>query len=152
MVKQLTNTTHLNLHNRLFAVCAVVLLVFLPMSLSDFQINLLGRFLTYAIVAIGLDLIWGYTGMLSLGQGLFFALGAYCFGMYLNLETAGTRMPEFMGLYGVTELPVFWQPFYSPVVAILIAVALPVLLASILGYMIFRSRNELLRSKLRSIN
>src|SRR5690606_498921 len=96
-----------------------ILLFVLPAVLSDFQINLLGRFLAYAIVAIGLDLIWGYTGMLSLGQGLFFALGAYCFGMYLNLETAAGKLPEFMGLYGVTELPFFWQPFYSPVLAIL---------------------------------
>ena len=65
----------------------LIVLLALPSVLSDFQTNLLGRFLTYAIVALGLDLIWGYTGMLSLGQGLFFGLGAYCFGMYLNLET-----------------------------------------------------------------
>ncbi len=78
--------------------------------------------------------------MLSLGQGLFFGLGAYSFAMYLNLEAAGTRMPEFMGLYGVTSLPVIWQPFYSPILAILIAVALPMVIAGILGYMIFRSR------------
>ena len=119
---------------------AVVFLVVLPQALSTFQINLLGRFLTYAIVALGLDLIWGYTGMLSLGQGLFFGIGAYCFAMYLNLETAGKNLPEFMGLYGVTELPWLWQPFQSPVIAILLAFVAPMLLAVILGYMIFRSR------------
>ena len=101
-----------------YVVVALVFLVVLPQALSPFQINLLGKFLTYAIVALGLDLIWGYTGMLSLGQGLFFGLGAYCFGMYLNLEAAGTRLPEFMSLYGVFELPWFWKPFYSPVAAI----------------------------------
>jgi urea transport system permease protein len=78
--------------------------------------------------------------MLSLGQGLFFALGAYCFAMYLNLETAGTKLPEFMGLYGVTELPFFWQPFHSPVFAVAAAVVVPMLIAGGMGYMIFRSR------------
>ena len=123
-----------------FVVCGVVLLFVLPQVLSTFQINLLGRFLTYAIVGLGLDLIWGYTGMLSLGQGLFFGLGAYCFGMYLNLETAGKNLPEFMGLYGVTELPWLWQPFHSPVVALLLAIVVPMVVAGLLGYMIFRSR------------
>lgn len=135
-----TKTNLLSMNRVLFMLFAVIFLVVLPLVLSDFQINLLGRFLTYAIVAIGLDLIWGYTGMLSLGQGLFFALGGYCFAMYLNLETAGTRLPEFMGLYGVTELPIFWQPFYSPVLAIILAILVPTLIAGGLGYMVFRSR------------
>ncbi|MBZ0287573.1 MAG: urea ABC transporter permease subunit UrtC, partial [Anaerolineae bacterium] len=64
-------------------ICGVILLFILPAALSTFQLNLLGRFLTYAIVALGLDLIWGYTGILSLGHGLFFALGGYVMGMYL---------------------------------------------------------------------
>ncbi|MBI1281495.1 MAG: urea ABC transporter permease subunit UrtC [Anaerolineaceae bacterium] len=123
-----------------FAVCAVIFLFVLPQSLSTFQINLLGRFLTYAIVALGLDLIWGYSGMLSLGQGLFFGIGAYCFAMYLNLETVGKNLPDFMGLYGVTELPWLWQPFHSPVVALILAVVVPMILAALLGFMIFRSR------------
>lgn len=122
------------------AVYAVVFLLILPNALSTFQLNLLGRFLTYAIVAVGLDLLWGYTGMLSLGQGLWFGLGAYCFGMYLNLETAGKNLPEFMGLYGVTELPWIWQPFHSPVIAIILAIVIPMIAAGLLGYMVFRSR------------
>ncbi len=123
-----------------FVLVGIVLLFVLPSVLSEFQISLLGRFLTYAIVAIGLDLLWGYTGMLSLGQGLFFGLGAYCFGMYLNLETTGGKMPEFMGLYGVTELPFFWQPFHSPVFAIAIAIIFPMIIAGLFGFMLFRSR------------
>ncbi len=123
-----------------FLVVGIIFLVVLPQALSPFQINLLGRFLTYAIVALGLDLIWGYTGMLSLGQGLFFGLGAYCFGMYLNLETAGKNLPEFMGLYGVIQLPWLWQPFHSPIVAILLAIGFPMLVAGPLGVMVFRSR------------
>ena len=135
-----TKTTGGNLRLLPYALAAFIMLFILPVVLSDFQLNLLGRFFAYAIVAIGLDLLWGYTGMLSLGQGLFFGLGAYCFGMYLNLETAGSKLPEFMGLYGVTELPFFWQPFYSPVLAILIAVLFPMLIAALLGFMLFRSR------------
>ena len=123
-----------------FIVVAVLLLVVAPATLSDFQLNLFGRFLTYAIVALGLDMIWGYTGMMSLGQGLFFGLGAYCFAMYLKLEQAGSKLPEFMGLYGVTELPFFWQPFHSPVFAIAMAIFLPMAVATLLGYMVFRSR------------
>lgn len=119
---------------------AIVFLVILPQALSTFQINLLGRFLTYAIAAVGLDMIWGYTGMLSLGQGLWFGLGAYCFGMYLNLEASGKNLPEFMGLYGVTQLPVLWEPFRSPVVALLLAVLVPMVGAGLLGFMVFRSR------------
>ncbi|MBC7814228.1 MAG: urea ABC transporter permease subunit UrtC, partial [Burkholderiales bacterium] len=146
MVKQQSNSTRtgriagFSPHTLIFIACAFVLLVLLPIALSDFQINLLGRFLTYAIVALGLDLLWGYTGMLSLGQGLFFGLGAYCFAMYLNLEAVGDAMPEFMGLYGVTELPGFWQPFHSPVFAILMAMVVPTVLAGVVGFMIFRSR------------
>lgn len=114
--------------------------VILPAALSSFEINLLGRFLTYAIVAMGMDLLWGYAGMLSLGQGLFFGIGAYCFGMYLNLEAVGPKMPEFMGLYGVTELPWLWQPFRSPVFAIIAAVVVPMIIAAVIGFMVFRSR------------
>lgn len=119
---------------------AVVFLLILPQALSTFQLNLLGRFLTYAIVAVGLDMLWGYTGMMSLGQGLWFGLGAYCFGMYLNLEAVGEKLPDFMGLYGVTELPWLWQPFHSPVIAIALAVLVPMIGAGLLGYMVFRSR------------
>lgn len=121
-------------------VYAVVFLLILPQALSTFQLNLLGRFLTYAIVAVGLDMLWGYTGMMSLGHGLWFGLGAYCFGMYLNLEAVGERLPDFMGLYGVTELPWLWLPFRSPVVAIALAVIVPMVGAGLLGYMVFRSR------------
>jgi urea transport system permease protein len=135
MLKRLLNVRTIS-----FIGVALVLLIVLPQALSDFQISLLGRFMTYAIVALGLDLLWGYTGMLSLGQGLFFGLGAYCFGMFLNLEAAAGKMPEFMGLYGVTELPFFWKPFYSPVFAIAAAVIVPMILAAIIGFMLFRSR------------
>ncbi|MCC6802530.1 MAG: urea ABC transporter permease subunit UrtC, partial [Anaerolineae bacterium] len=133
-------STLFNFRTLALVLLGVVLIFVVPNTMSDFQINLLGRFLTYAIVAVGLDLLWGYTGMLSLGQGLFFGLGAYCFGMYLNLEAAGNKLPDFMGLYGVTELPFFWQPFHSPVFAIAAAILVPMVIATLLGFMLFRSR------------
>jgi len=119
---------------------ASIALLLLPLVLSPFQVNLMGKFLTFAIVAIGLDIIWGYTGMLSLGQGLFFGLGAYCFGMYLNLEAAGENLPDFMGLYGVEQLPWFWVPFSNPVFAIAMSIIIPMIVATLLGFMLFRSR------------
>lgn len=111
-----------------------------PLFLSDFRLSQLGRFVTFAIIALGLDLIWGYGGMLSLGQGLFFGLGAYGFAMYLKLQASGSNLPDFMFWSGLTELPWFWVPFASPVFAILAAITIPALLAGLLGYLIFRSR------------
>jgi urea transport system permease protein len=121
------------------AVVAVLLLL-APLVLTDFRQSQLARFLTLAIAAIGLDLIWGYGGMLSLGQGLFFGLGAYGFAMHLKLQASGDKLPDFMFWSGLTELPWFWQPFASPVVALLAALLIPTLIAGVLGWFIFRSR------------
>ena len=89
-----------------------------PLRVSDFTLNLFGKFLAYAILALGIDLIWGYTGVLSLGHGVFFGLGAYAMGMHLMLEIGtqsvyGNVLPDFMVWNQVTELPLFWKPFYS---------------------------------------
>jgi urea transport system permease protein len=121
-------------------VLIMAVLVLAPWVLPDFRLNQLGKFLTYAIIAIGLDLIWGYGGMLSLGQGLFFGLGAYGFAMYLKLQASGDKLPDFMFWSGLKELPWFWAPFASPVVAILAALLVPALIAAVLGYFVFRSR------------
>ena len=95
---------------------ALILILLIPGILPDVRLNQLGRFLALAIAALGIDLIWGYTGLLSLGHGVFFAIGGYAFAMHLKLQippTASSQLPEFMNLYGVTELPWFWQPFHS---------------------------------------
>jgi urea transport system permease protein len=95
---------------------ALFLILVLPALISGFRLNLMGRFLALAIIALGIDLIWGFTGLLSLGHGVFFALGGYAFAMHLKLQipaSASIQLPEFMSLYGVTELPSFWYPFYS---------------------------------------
>jgi urea transport system permease protein len=112
---------------------------------SDFTLNLFGKFLAYAVLALGIDLLWGYTGVLSLGHGVFFGLGAYAMGMHLMLEI-GTRgvyenvLPDFMVWNRVTELPLFWRPFYSSVFTLLAVAAVPALVAAVFGYLTFRSR------------
>ncbi len=123
----------------LVAVAALLLLV-APEILSPFRLNLLGKFLAYAIVALGLDLLWGYTGLLSLGQAVFFGLGAYSVGMYLKLEASGGKLPDFMGWSGLQALPTFWYPFASPWFALGMAVVGPGLLAALIGYLLFRNQ------------
>ncbi|MEB3264123.1 MAG: urea ABC transporter permease subunit UrtC [Synechococcus sp.] len=113
----------------------------LPSVLPPFRLNLLGRFLSLGIVALGIDLIWGFTGLLSLGQGIFFALGGYALGMYLQLDSLPPgQLPEFFSLYGVKTLPAFWQPFSSPVFTFFCLWILPALVAGVLGYLVFRNR------------
>lgn len=106
---------------------------------QEFRINMLGRFMTLAIAALGVDLIWGYTGMLSLGHGIFFSLGGYALAMFLQLQPEG-ELPEFFTLYGVTELPWFWQPFHSLPFTLAALVCIPALIAALLGYLVFRNR------------
>jgi urea transport system permease protein len=113
--------------------------------LSDFSLNRFGKFLAFGILALGLDLIWGYTGILSLGQGVFFGLGAYCMGMHLMLTIGkesvyGSDMPDFMVWNQVKELPIFWKPFYSFPVAVIGAILVPMTFALVFGFFAFRSR------------
>jgi urea transport system permease protein len=123
-------------------VLAVLLagLLLAPLFLTDFRVNLLGKFLALAIAAIGIDLLWGYAGILSLGHGIFFGLGAYGMAMYLKLEASGGKLPDFMAWSGLTELPWFWKPFANPLFAIAAALAVPMALAGLLGYLTFRNR------------
>src|ERR1700684_4437997 len=118
-----------------FIALALLLIVILPLTLDIFRLNLVAKYLTYAFVAIGLVVCWGYGGILSLGQGVFFGLGVYCMAMYLKLEAssvANTKIqstpgiPDFMDWNQITELPFFWKPFHSltfTIVAILIVPA-----------------------------
>jgi len=139
-----------------FYLVGLVLLVVLPMlnvlpaedswlHLSDFRLNQFGKFLAFAILALGLDLIWGYCGVLSMGQGVFFGFGAYCMGMYLALQIGaesvyGSELPDFMVWTQVKELPLFWYPFKSFLGGFLGAILVPVLFATIFGFLAFRSR------------
>lgn len=122
---------------------ALTFILLVPGIVPDARLNQLGRFLALAIAALGIDLIWGYTGLLSLGHGVFFALGGYAFAMHLKLQippTASTQLPEFMSLYGVTELPWFWQPFYSFPFSVVAVFLIPAILGGLLGYLVFRNR------------
>jgi urea transport system permease protein len=107
---------------------------------QGFRVGLLGRFMALGIAALGIDLIWGYAGMLSLGHGIFFALGGYAFAMFLLLQLPAGKLPEFFGLNGVTELPWFWQPFASLPFTLLAVILIPSLVAAIVGYFVFRNR------------
>jgi len=118
----------------------LIFAVILPLVLPAFRLRLFGRFLSLTIVALGIDLIWGYTGLLSLGHGIFFALGGYCLAMYLNLQLPAGQLPEFFSLYGVNELPWVWQPFYSFPITLLAIIIIPAIIAGFLGYLIFRNR------------
>ena len=121
-----------------------VALFILPLILDDFRLNLFGRYFALAITALAIDLIWGYTGLLSLGQGIFFALGGYAVAMYLMLNTkseaGGNGIPKFFENYGVADLPFFWQPFWSPTFTLIAIWLVPAIIAGLVGYLIFRNR------------
>ncbi len=115
------------------------------LHLPDYLIPLFGKFLCYAIVAVAMDLIWGYTGILSLGHGVFFALGGYAMGMYLMRSIGtegvyGSELPDFMVFLDWKELPWFWQGFDRFGFAALMALAVPGALAYAFGWLAFRSR------------
>ncbi len=123
------------------ALVALILIFLMPAVLPSVRLNQMGRFLALAIAALGIDLIWGYTGLLSLGHGIFFALGGYALAMHLQLAPiAAGSLPEFMNLYGVTELPWFWKPFDSFGFAAVAVILIPGLIGAILGYLVFRNR------------
>ncbi|MEE7464571.1 urea ABC transporter permease subunit UrtC [Methylobacterium fujisawaense] len=128
---------------------AGVILVVLPLVLDSFRLNLVGKYLTYAFVALGLVICWGYAGILSLGQGVFFGLGGYCMAMYLKLEASSIEntkiqstpgIPDFMDWNQITALPWFWQPFKSLPLTLILAVAVPVLFAMLISFAMFKRR------------
>lgn len=126
----------------LFVVFALVLLVW-PEVLDDpTRVRQWGEYLCYAMVAIGIDIAWGYGGMLVLGQGVFFGLGAYAMGMYLSLEQVEPgQLPQFMSLYADYDtLPWLWAPFDSLPFTIGAAVVVPMVVAGLLGWLVFSRR------------
>lgn len=131
------------------ALLAGVILVVLPLVLDGFRLNLVGKYLTYAFVALGLVICWGYAGILSLGQGVFFGLGGYCMAMYLKLEASSVEntkiqstpgIPDFMDWNQITELPWFWHPFQSLPLTLLLVVAVPVAFAFLISVAMFKRR------------
>jgi urea transport system permease protein len=123
----------------------VIVLALMPILLTTGLVGapliiFLGKCIAFAIVAIGLDLIWGYTGILSLGHGLYFALGGYAMAMYLKMQATGGQITEFMHTGGLSGLPLIWKPFLSMPLAIILMIAVPGALAYLIGYFIFKNR------------
>jgi urea transport system permease protein len=128
---------------------AILLLVIFPLALEPFRLNLVGKYLTYAFVAIGLVMVWGYGGILSLGQGVFFGLGGYAMAMFLKLEASDPistkiqstpSIPDFMDWNQLTQLPLLWVPFQSFAFALVAVIAVPTLLAFIISFAMFKRR------------
>ncbi len=117
-----------------------------PLHVETFTISLLGKYLSYAMLALAVDLVWGYLGILSLGHGAFFALGGYAMGMYLMRQIgdrgvyANPELPDFMVFLNWQELPWFWYGFDQFWFASLMVVLVPGVLAYVFGYLAFRSR------------
>jgi urea transport system permease protein len=127
----------------------LLLAVVLPLSLDIFRLNLVGKYLTYAFVAIGLVMLWGYGGVLSLGQGVFFGLGGYAMAMFLKLEASDPEstkiqstpgIPDFMDWNQLTELPGFWVPFKSFPFALAAVIVVPTVLAWLISFAMFKRR------------
>lgn len=131
------------------AIFAAIIFVVLPLGLDLFRLGLVGKYLTYAFVAVSLVLLWGYGGILSLGQGIFFGLGGYCMAMFLKLEASdpvSTKIqttpgiPDFMDWNQLTEIPWFWEPFKSLPLTLLAVVLVPTVFAYIIGFAMFKRR------------
>jgi urea transport system permease protein len=131
------------------AILAALVFVVMPLAMDAFRLNLVGKYLTYAFVAVGLVLCWGYGGILSLGQGIFFGLGGYCMAMFLKLEASDPEstkiqstpgIPDFMDWNQLTELPWFWEPFHSLGFTLLAVIVVPGLFAYIIGAAMFKRR------------
>lgn len=123
-----------------FLLVMLLLLAVLPLSLDAFRLNLIAKYMAFAFVAIGIVLTWGYSGVLSLGQGIFFGLGGYMMAMFLKLEASAPELPDFMVWSSVDTLPVWWQPFHYLFPTLLLIVTLPGVAAYLFSYAIFRKR------------
>ncbi len=130
-------------------ILAILILFLMPMFLDVFRLNLMGKYLTFAFVAVGLVLCWGHGGILSLGQGIFFGIGGYCMAMFLKLEASDMQstsaqttpgIPDFMDWNQVTSLPMLWEPFHSFSFTLFAIIIIPILLAFIIGFAMFTRR------------
>ena len=123
------------------AVTLIALLaIALPLLLDPFRLNLIGKYLAMAFVAVGIVLTWGYGGILSLGQGVFFGIGGYLMAMFLKMEASAPELPDFMVWSSVEALPFWWTPFRSLTWTILGILVLPAVIAYLFSYAIFRRR------------
>lgn len=122
------------------SVLTIALLIVLGFTLEPFWLSNVGKYVAFAFVAIGIVLSWGYCGILSLGQGIFFGLGGYLMAMNLKLEASAPELPDFMVWSSVEQLPSWWEPFHSFPVTVAAILLLPALLAFVFSYAIFKKR------------
>ena len=131
------------------AFLAALIFIVMPLSFDIFRLNLIGKYLTYAFVAVGLVLCWGHGGILSLGQGVFFGLGGYCMAMFLKLEASDPvstaiqstpGIPDFMDWNQLTKIPWFWEPFHSATLTVIAVIVVPTFFAFIIGQAMFKRR------------
>ncbi|OCC22397.1 urea ABC transporter permease subunit UrtC [Croceicoccus estronivorus] len=119
----------------------LALAVAAPWLLTPYDLNLLGRFLALSLTAMGLVLLWGEGGILSLGQGVFFGIGGYAIAMHLKLADLGPdELPDFMVWTGVEKLPWWWELLHSPILAIIAVLVVAPLVAGLIGWAMFRRR------------
>lgn len=119
---------------------AILLLLVLPLTLESFWLGAVSKYLSFAFVAIGIVLAWGYCGILSLGQGIFFGIGGYAMAMFLKLEASAPELPDFMGWSSVEHLPLWWQPFSSLPFTFAAILLVPIIVAFPFAYAIFKKR------------
>ena len=129
---------NLKLNNYIWAISSFLVII-MPFIVSVSRLKIIGKSLALGIVALGVDLSWGYTGLLSLGQGIFFTLGGYAIAMYLQLNSSD-GLPNFFSLYDVERLPFFWEPFKSAYFTFFAIWLIPALLSCLLGFLVFRNR------------
>lgn len=123
-----------------FVSLAILLLIILPNTLDPFRLNLVSKYLVFAVVGVGIVLVWGYCGILSLGQGIFFGLGGYLMAMFLKLEASAPELPDFMVWSSTETLPWWWEPYHGLTFTLVSVIVLPSILAFVLSYAIFRKR------------
>ena len=119
---------------------AILLVVMLPLVLGSFWLGAVGKYLSFAFVAVGVVLAWGYCGILSLGQGIFFGIGGYAMAMFLKIEASAPELPDFMVWSSVEHLPGWWQPFNSFPFTIAAILLVPMIVAFPFAYAIFKKR------------
>lgn len=123
-----------------YVAVALVLLVIFPLVLGPFWLGSIGKYMAFAFVAVGIVLAWGYCGILSLGQGIFFGLGGYMMAMFLKVEASAPELPDFMGWSSVEQLPTWWQPFTNFWTTLLAIFIIPIVLSFPFAYLIFKKR------------
>ena len=153
MIKDFLNNVYEFLRKYSLIFILILFGVVFPLVLSDFRLSLMAKYLCFSFPAVGIVLIWGYGGILSLGQGIFFGLGNYFMAMFLKLEAAsldtsasalsqfyGSSLPDFMVWNSIEVLPFWWEPFHSIAFTIFAILLIPTLVGFVLAYLFFRRR------------